>query len=111
MRSHLRMTVLRMEPCPGLLNGTDIGINGHIWVWITIAGASVLDYGRAELGFQAQRVAGSDNVSLSKPRQRSCCAPGRFRALRSIGQTQFLHIIYAEHHSGNGEQLGPWGGR
>ena len=60
-----------MELCPGLLNGTDIGINGHIWVWITIAGASVLDYGRAELGFQAQRVAGSDNVSLSKPRQRS----------------------------------------
>ena len=99
-----------MELCPGLLNGTDIGINGHIWVWITIAGASVLDYGRAELGFQAQRVAGSDNVSLSKPRQRSCCALGRFRASRSIGQTQFLHILNAEHHSGNGEQLDPWGG-
>ena len=93
-----------MRPCykdDSSMNGTmsgpsqwhrHIGINGHIWVWITIAGASVLDYGRAELGFQAQRVAGSDNVSLSKPRQRSCCAPGRFRASRSIGQTQFLHI-------------------
>ena len=99
-----------MELCPGLLNGTDIGINGHIWVWITIAGASVLDYGRAELGFQAQRVAGSDNVSLSKPRQRSCCAPGRFRASRSIGQTQFLHIIYADHHSWELGAAGPMGG-